>query len=57
VEPAWTPADNAQAIKRVHRIGTTTSVRARIFAVVGTLDEAIIGSVVRKTLMQLEVGL
>lgn len=57
VEPAWTPSENDQAIKRVHRIGSEDPVRARIFAVAGTLDETVMNVVRRKTLMLEEVGL
>lgn len=51
VEPAWSPEDNAQAIKRIHRIGQTEPCRARIFAVEGTLDEQIMGVLAQKTRM------
>lgn len=55
VEPDWVPATNAQAIKRIHRIGQTRPCRARIFTVRGTLDEAIMRSRVRKIRMIQEV--
>lgn len=48
LEPDWSPEVNAQAIKRVHRIGQDRPVRARIFAVEGSLDEAIMDTIVRK---------
>lgn len=57
VEPSWTPDDNYQAVKRIHRIGSTRSCRARLFAVDGTLDEAIINITARKTRTKLEAGL
>lgn len=57
VEPAWSPDDNRQAIKRVHRIGSKNPVRARLFAVAGSLDEAVMGSLVKKIRMQEAVGL
>jgi len=57
VEPAWTPDDNLQAIKRIHRIGQDSPCRARIFAVAGSLDEAVMGVVANKLRMQREVGL
>jgi SWI/SNF-related matrix-associated actin-dependent regulator of chromatin subfamily A-like protein 1 len=57
VEPSWSPAENAQAIKRIHRIGSTDPCRARIFAVAGTLDEAVMEVTARKTRMAAELGL
>lgn len=54
VEPSWSPEDNFQAIKRVHRIGQSNPCRARIFAVAGTLDEAIQATLIRKTRMLAE---
>lgn len=57
VEPAWTPDENRQAIKRIHRIGQETPCRARIFAVSGTLDEAVMKTVALKTQLQTTVGL
>lgn len=57
VEPAWSPEDNRQAIMRVHRIGQDRPCRARIFAVSGTIDEAVLSTVRNKVKMQLEVGL
>lgn len=51
VEPSWVPAENHQAIKRVHRIGSTDPCRARIFAVAGTLDEAVMRTLATKTRM------
>jgi len=55
VEPAWSPEDNSQAVKRIHRIGQDSPCRARIFAVAGTLDEAIMDTLARKTRMITEV--
>jgi SWI/SNF-related matrix-associated actin-dependent regulator 1 of chromatin subfamily A len=55
VEPAWSPDDNFQAIKRIHRIGQDQPCRARIFVLTGTLDEAIMGTIANKLTMQQEV--
>jgi SWI/SNF-related matrix-associated actin-dependent regulator of chromatin subfamily A-like protein 1 len=57
VEPAWSPDENLQAIKRIHRIGQTSPCRARIFAVAGTLDEGIMQVTARKARMQADAGL
>lgn len=55
VEPSWVPAENHQAIKRIHRIGSDAPCRARIFAVSGTLDEAVMRTLATKTRMIDEV--
>ncbi len=55
VEPDWCPEVNAQAIKRVHRIGSRNPVRARIFSVQGSLDEAIMETLATKIRMKTEV--
>lgn len=55
VEPSWSPSDNEQAIKRIHRIGQEQPCRARIFAVPDSLDEALMATLVRKTAMVEEV--
>ena len=57
VEPAWSPDDNFQAITRIHRIGQDQPCRARLFAVTGTLDEAIMATIRTKLQMQADVGL
>ena len=56
-EPSWSPSENAQAIKRIHRIGQEHPCRARIFAVPDSLDEAITKTLTRKTNMIAEAGL
>jgi len=48
VEPDWSPEVNAQAIKRVHRIGQDRPVRARVFAVSSTLDGPILETIAEK---------
>lgn len=55
VEPSWSPEDNLQAIKRIHRIGQDKPCRARLFAVPGSVDAAIMESVARKMKMIGEV--
>jgi SNF2 family DNA or RNA helicase len=55
VEPDWSPEVNAQAIKRVHRIGQTNPVRARLFKVEGSLDEGIMEGLARKIAMRKEI--
>lgn len=57
LEPSWTADENAQIIKRVHRIGSTEPVRARIFAVADTLDEAVQQANATNIRMQHQVGL
>lgn len=57
VEPAWSPSVNAQAIKRIHRIGQDHPCRARVFAVPDTLDDRIMERLAQKLRMITEVGL
>lgn len=57
LEPAWTPSKNEQALKRIHRIGQEHPCRVRIFALSGTIDEAIMGTIRNKMRMLKEVGL
>lgn len=57
VEPAWSPDDNAQAIKRIHRIGQDAPCRARIFTVAGSMDEAVMKTLQRKLQTQRSLGL
>jgi SNF2 family DNA or RNA helicase len=39
VECSWTPAENAQAVMRLHRIGQANPVRVRVFSVADSIDE------------------
>lgn len=57
VEPDWVPDPNRQFIKRVHRIGQTAPVRARVFGVEGTLDEEVVKNIALNTQLQEESGL
>ncbi len=49
LESDWSPAGNAQAIKRVHRYGQTNSVRARFITLAKSLDETVNKIVAQKT--------
>lgn len=49
VESDWTPANNAQAIKRVHRYGQTNEVHARFITLADSIDEAVNKTVADKT--------
>jgi SWI/SNF-related matrix-associated actin-dependent regulator 1 of chromatin subfamily A len=55
VEPSWSPEDNNQAIKRIHRIGQDKPCRARLFAVPDSLDEGLMNALARKSAMVKEV--
>jgi len=48
-ESDWSPAGNAQAIMRVHRIGQARKVRARFITLARTLDEVVNRIVAAKT--------
>jgi len=49
LESDWTPAGNAQALKRVHRYGQNKSVRARFVTLAKTIDETVNRIVADKT--------
>lgn len=49
LESDWSPAGNAQAIKRVHRIGQILGVRARFLTLSRSLDEVVNRVVAQKT--------
>lgn len=48
-ESDWSPAGNAQAIKRVHRYGQTREVTARFITLANSIDEAVNKVVAGKT--------
>ena len=48
-EQSWSPADNAQAIFRVRRIGQERKVRARLIGLANSIDETVSAAVGRKT--------
>ena len=49
LEWSWAPADNAQALMRVHRIGQTREVHARFISLDKSVDERVSAVVARKT--------
>lgn len=49
LESDWTPAGNAQAIMRVHRVGQVRNVIARFITLAGSIDEAVNAIVAEKT--------
>lgn len=57
VEPDWDPDKNAQAILRIHRIGSKYPCRARLFAAAGTIHEGVMRVAANKIRMQVEQGL
>ena len=48
-ESSWAPADNAQALMRVHRIGQERKVNARFISLANSIDEVVSQTVARKT--------
>lgn len=48
-EASWSPADNAQALMRVHRIGQTRAVQARFITLANSIDQAVMDTLTRKT--------
>lgn len=48
-ESSWAPADNAQALMRVHRIGQTRNVQARFITLTNSIDVVVNDTVERKT--------
>lgn len=55
LEQWWSPAANAQALKRVHRISQTRAVRARLISLAGSLDETVAAILERKISALLKV--
>lgn len=49
LEMDWTPARNAQAAMRCHRIGQENPVRVRAFSLAGSVDEDVMKTLLRKT--------
>lgn len=49
LEADWTPANNAQAAMRCHRVGQTRPVRVRFFSCAGSVDEDVMKTLVHKT--------
>lgn len=57
VEPSWVPAENEQAAMRIHRIGQERGCVAYFAMLPGSIDEAVMQAVARKTAMIRELGL
>lgn len=54
-ELSFVPGENAQAVDRCHRIGQHVSVLVRFVALAGTVDEAVVRALQKKTAMISEV--
>jgi SNF2 family DNA or RNA helicase len=55
-EPDWSPANNAQALMRVHRLGQTRNVRARFIALANSIDVQVINTLASKTSALARIG-
>ena len=55
LESGWTPKDNSQPVKRIHRIGQTKHTRAEFVTLAGSFDENIVGIVREKVRAIFEV--
>jgi len=49
LEQSWSPADNMQALMRVHRIGQTRSVNATFVSLADTIDDVVVATLAEKT--------
>ena len=55
-ESSWSPAENAQALMRVHRIGQHRNVKARFISLIDSIDEVVTETVARKTAAIAQLG-
>lgn len=55
-EQDWSPAANAQALMRVHRIGQERAVNARFISLANSIDEYVAETVARKTASLIKLG-
>jgi SNF2 family DNA or RNA helicase len=49
LEQSWSPADNMQALMRVHRIGQTNRVNATFVSLADTIDDVVVATLAEKT--------
>lgn len=56
LEQDWSPAANAQALMRVHRIGQVNAVRARFISLSNSIDTHVAATVARKTAAIVKMG-
>lgn len=49
LEQSWSPADNAQALMRVHRLGQTKNVTGTFVALANTIDDMVVEILAEKT--------
>lgn len=55
-EPDWSPANNLQALMRVHRLGQKNNVRARFIALANSIDVNVIDTLAHKTAALASIG-